>query len=62
MRVADCLLDGASEALVKLSVIALDYDGTIAQDGVLDSSVRDAIANARRQGIIVTAGHGKDPR
>ena len=53
------LARGASEALVKLSVIALDYDGTIARDGVLDSSVREAIANARRQGIFVLLVTGR---
>ena len=32
---------------MKLSVIALDYDGTIARDGRLDTSMREAIADAR---------------
>jgi hydroxymethylpyrimidine pyrophosphatase-like HAD family hydrolase len=38
---------------VKLSVLALDYDGTIAEQDVLDSSVRDAIAQARTRGVLV---------
>ena len=41
---------------MKLSAIALDYDGTIAVDGALDANVRDAIADARR------SGHRRDPR
>lgn len=38
---------------MKLSVIGLDYDGTIAQRGVLEPSVRDAVATARAAGIVV---------
>jgi hypothetical protein len=38
---------------VKLSALALDYDGTIARGDVLDPSVRAAIAAARTQGITV---------
>ena len=38
---------------MNLSVIALDYDGTIAQGDALNPSVREAIAEARRQGIVV---------
>jgi len=30
------------------SVLALDYDGTIAQDGALDPAVRSAIAELRQ--------------
>ena len=44
---------------VKLSVIALDYDGTIARGDVLDASVRDAIAAARTQGIVVLLVTGR---
>ena len=44
---------------MKLSVIALDYDGTVARDGVLDPSVRDAIASARTEGIIVLLVTGR---
>ena len=36
---------------MKLSVLAFDYDGTIARDDRIDPSVRDAIADARRRGI-----------
>jgi len=38
---------------MKLSVIALDYDGTIAQRDALDPEVRTAIADARTRGILV---------
>jgi hypothetical protein len=38
---------------MKQAALALDYDGTIAVDGILDSAVRDAIATARQQGILV---------
>lgn len=44
---------------MKLSVIALDYDGTIARGDTLDPSVREAIAAARRQGIIVLLVTGR---
>jgi len=40
---------------VKFGVLALDYDGTIARDGVLDPEVRSAIADVRARGIAV--GH-----
>ena len=46
---------------VKLSVIALDYDGTVARGDILDSSVREAIAVARTQGIVVLLVTGTDP-
>jgi hydroxymethylpyrimidine pyrophosphatase-like HAD family hydrolase len=36
---------------VKFSALALDYDGTIAIDGVFDPVVREAVADARRRGI-----------
>ena len=45
---------------MKLSVLALDYDGTIARDDRLDSSVRDAIADARRRGIAVMLVTGRN--
>jgi hydroxymethylpyrimidine pyrophosphatase-like HAD family hydrolase len=38
---------------VKLSVLALDYDGTIARNDALDPGVRHAIAEARTKGIVV---------
>ncbi len=44
---------------MKLSVIALDYDGTVARGDVLDASVRDAIAAARTQGIVVVLVTGR---
>jgi hydroxymethylpyrimidine pyrophosphatase-like HAD family hydrolase len=44
---------------VKLSVIALDYDGTIARGDVLEPSVRHAIAAARRRGITVLLVTGR---
>jgi hydroxymethylpyrimidine pyrophosphatase-like HAD family hydrolase len=44
---------------LKLSVIALDYDGTIAHNDVLDPSVRDAIAEARTKGITVLLVTGR---
>jgi hydroxymethylpyrimidine pyrophosphatase-like HAD family hydrolase len=44
---------------VKLSAIALDYDGTIANEGTLDRSVREAIADARTSGIVVLLVTGR---
>jgi hydroxymethylpyrimidine pyrophosphatase-like HAD family hydrolase len=44
---------------MKLSTIALDYDGTIARRDVLDPAVRDAIAAARAQGITVLLVTGR---
>ena len=44
---------------MKLSVIALDYDGTIARGDVLDPAVREAIALARTQGIVVLLVTGR---
>ncbi len=44
---------------MKLSVIALDYDGTIARDGVLDPGVRRAIADVRAAGLIVIIVTGR---
>ena len=44
---------------MKLSVIALDYDGTIAQGDRLDPSVRGAIADARTRGITVLLVTGR---
>jgi hydroxymethylpyrimidine pyrophosphatase-like HAD family hydrolase len=39
--------------IVKLSTLALDFDGTIAQNAVLDPKVRKAIAEARAQDVVV---------
>jgi len=44
---------------VKFGVLALDYDGTIARDGILDSDVRTAIAEARARGIAVILVTGR---
>src|SRR2546427_707716 len=44
---------------MKLAALALDYDGTIAVGGILDRSVRDAIAAARQQGIVVLLVTGR---
>jgi hydroxymethylpyrimidine pyrophosphatase-like HAD family hydrolase len=44
---------------MKLAVLALDYDGTIARDGVLDPSVRAAIASARTNGIVTLLVTGR---
>ncbi len=44
---------------MKLQVFALDYDGTIASDGVLDPEVREAIAQAHSQGIMVVLVTGR---
>lgn len=44
---------------MKFGVLALDYDGTIARDGVLDPMVRAAIAAARGHGIQVVIVTGR---
>lgn len=44
---------------MKFSVLALDYDGTIAVDGAMDPSARDAIAAARGNGILVLLVTGR---
>ncbi len=44
---------------MKFSALAVDYDGTIAVDGVFDGTVRAAIADARRQGIVVILVTGR---
>ena len=44
---------------MKFAALALDYDGTIALDGVLDRSVRDAISDLRQRGILVTLVTGR---
>jgi hydroxymethylpyrimidine pyrophosphatase-like HAD family hydrolase len=40
-----------TEGLIRLSVLALDYDGTIATSGVLNNSVRTALREVRRTGV-----------
>ena len=44
---------------MKLSAIALDYDGTVARGDVLEPSVRGAIAAARTKGITVLLVTGR---
>ena len=44
---------------MQLSVLALDYDGTIAQDGVLDPEVRQAILEVRAHGVTVVIVTGR---
>jgi hypothetical protein len=44
---------------MKFGVLALDYDGTIATDGRLDSDVRAAIGEARMRGIAVVIVTGR---
>jgi hydroxymethylpyrimidine pyrophosphatase-like HAD family hydrolase len=44
---------------VKFGVLALDYDGTIARDGVLSPEVKSAIAEARARGIVVIIVTGR---
>ena len=44
---------------MKLAALALDYDGTIARDGVLDPTVREAIGEARQKGIAVVLVTGR---
>ena len=44
---------------MRFSVLALDYDGTIARDGALDLDVRSAIGEARSRGISVILVTGR---
>jgi hydroxymethylpyrimidine pyrophosphatase-like HAD family hydrolase len=44
---------------MKLSVIALDYDGTITRDDRLDTSMIEAIGDARRRGVAVMLVTGR---
>lgn len=44
---------------MKLRVLALDYDGTIATDGALHADVRAAIAEVRSRGIVVALATGR---
>jgi hydroxymethylpyrimidine pyrophosphatase-like HAD family hydrolase len=44
---------------MKFGVLALDYDGTIARDGVLDPDVKAAITEARARGIVVVLVTGR---
>jgi hydroxymethylpyrimidine pyrophosphatase-like HAD family hydrolase len=44
---------------MKFSVLALDYDGTIARHDVLEPDVRNAVAGLRAQGIVVILVTGR---
>jgi hydroxymethylpyrimidine pyrophosphatase-like HAD family hydrolase len=44
---------------MRLTVLALDYDGTIARNNVLEPEVLTAIADARERGIIVLIVTGR---
>jgi hydroxymethylpyrimidine pyrophosphatase-like HAD family hydrolase len=44
---------------MKLSVLALDYDGTITKGDAIEPSVRDAISAARTNGIVVLLVTGR---
>lgn len=44
---------------MKLLVVALDYDGTIAEDGRLHPGVREAIGAARERGLVVVLVTGR---
>lgn len=44
---------------MKFGVLALDYDGTIAVDGVVDPHVRAAIAEVRAAGVVVLLVTGR---
>ncbi len=44
---------------MKFEALALDYDGTIARDGVLDPDVKAAIGEARARGIVVVLVTGR---
>ncbi|HVS09726.1 MAG TPA: HAD hydrolase family protein [Planctomycetota bacterium] len=44
---------------MKFAVLALDYDGTIAEAGTLDPAVRTAIVEARTRGIVVVLVTGR---
>ncbi|HME68805.1 MAG TPA: HAD hydrolase family protein [Myxococcota bacterium] len=44
---------------MKLSLLALDYDGTIAENGELDAEVRSALIEARRKDITLVLATGR---
>src|SRR6516162_7177231 len=44
---------------MKFGVLALDYDGTIARDGVLAPGIKPAISEARGRGIVVIIVTGR---
>lgn len=44
---------------MRLRALAVDYDGTIAQDGILNSQVRAEIGEARARGLVVVLVTGR---
>ena len=44
---------------MRLSVIALDYDGTIATRDAMSAAVREAVSTARRSGVLVVLVTGR---
>ena len=44
---------------MKFAALALDYDGTIATDGVIGPGVREAVGEARQRGIVVVLVTGR---
>lgn len=44
---------------MRLRVIATDYDGTIARDGIVHPAVREAIRKARKRGVLVVILTGR---
>jgi hydroxymethylpyrimidine pyrophosphatase-like HAD family hydrolase len=44
---------------MKLSALALDYDVTIATDGVFSATVRQAIGEVRQRGVAVILVSGR---
>ena len=44
---------------MKLSAIALDYDGTIAENGIMHADVRTVVGELRRRGIAVVLVTGR---
>ena len=49
----------SGETEMKFGIVALDYDGTIAVNGTLDSSVRTAVDELRGRGIIAVLVTGR---
>ena len=60
MALNDCVSTNRNGALrMKLSVLALDYDGPIALNDCVPPSVLDAIADARRRNVTVILVAGR---
>jgi hydroxymethylpyrimidine pyrophosphatase-like HAD family hydrolase len=53
------MLYESGRSAMKLAALALDYDGTIAHDGVPDPAVRSEMAAARQHGIVVALVTGR---